>query len=140
MKILLLGAGGFIGANLTERLVADNVHDVTALDIFSDKLENSIGHNRLRFVNHDISQDLDVLEKLVEEHDLIVDLVAFANPSIYVTDPLGVFELNFTENLKIAELCVKHNKRLVQFSTCEVYGKTIAGALGKDPSEMPFPF
>ena len=39
--------------------------------------------------------------------------------------PLEVFRLNFTENLKIAESCVKNRKRLVQFSTCEVYGRTL---------------
>ena len=33
MKILLLGAGGFIGANLAERLVNDASHQITALDI-----------------------------------------------------------------------------------------------------------
>ena len=32
MKILLLGAGGFIGANLTERLVGDGQHEITALN------------------------------------------------------------------------------------------------------------
>lgn len=138
-KVLLLGAGGFIGANLTERLVSDNEHDVTALDISSEKLEGAVGHHRLNFLNQDI-RDTKSLERLVEENDVIVDLVAFANPSLYVIDPLGVFDLNFTENLKIAELCVKHQKRLVQFSTCEVYGKTIAGAMGKDPAEMPCPF
>ena len=41
-----------------------------------------------------------------------------ANPSLYVSNPIDVFKLNF-ENLKIAEFCVKHKKRIVQFSTCE---------------------
>jgi UDP-apiose/xylose synthase len=40
--------------------------------------------------------------------------------------PLEVFRLNFIENLKIAEACVRHKKRLIQFSTCEVYGRTAA--------------
>jgi UDP-apiose/xylose synthase len=35
---------------------------------------------------------------------------------------------------------VKHVKRIVQFSTCEVYGRTVAGVLGKDPAGMAFPF
>jgi UDP-apiose/xylose synthase len=37
--------------------------------------------------------------------------------------------LNFTENLKIAEACVRHKKRLIQFSSCEVYGKTVANVV-----------
>ena len=29
-------------------------------------------------------------------------------------------------NLRIAEACVHHSRRLIQFSSCEVYGKTVA--------------
>ncbi|MBL9160305.1 MAG: bifunctional UDP-4-keto-pentose/UDP-xylose synthase [Verrucomicrobiales bacterium] len=139
-KVLVLGAGGFIGANLTERLLADGRHDVTAIDVDGEKLEGQIGHARLTFHRHDIRRRDDSLETLVRDHDLIVDLVAMANPSLYLTNPLDVFHLNFTENLRIVEHCVKHHKRIVQFSTCEVYGRTVAGVLGKDPAEMPFPF
>jgi UDP-apiose/xylose synthase len=140
MKILLLGAGGFIGANLTERLLRDNIHEVTALDIEPEKLEDSFGHQKLTYFDHDIRQRGTALEELVVAHDLIVDLVAMANPSLYVTNPVDVFDLNFNENLRIADQCLMHKKRLVQFSTCEVYGKTVASVLGKDPAGMPFPF
>lgn len=140
MRVLLLGAGGFIGANLAERLLRDGVHDVTAIDIESEKLEGVLGHAKLAFINHDIRQRAKTLESLVVTHDVVVDLVAMANPSLYVTNPIDVFELNFTENLKIAEMCVKHRKRIIQFSTCEVYGKTVAKVLGKNPTELPFPF
>lgn len=140
MKIILLGAGGFIGANLTERLISDGKHDLVAIDIDSEKLEGSLGHHRLTLMKEDIRQNAGGLQKQIEECDLVVDLIAFANPSLYVLDPLGVFDLNFTENLKIAEMCVKAKKRLIQFSTCEVYGKTVASVLGKPPAEMPFPF
>lgn len=140
MKILLLGAAGFIGANLTEQLIADNVHDITALDIESEKIECMLSSERLTYLHFDIREESDRLEQLTMESDLVVDLVALANPALYVTDPLDVFKLNFTENLRIAEFCVKHKKRIVQFSTCEVYGKTVASVLGEDPAKMPFPF
>jgi len=42
MKILLLGAGGFIGANLAERLVNDAYHQITALDIEREKLDETV--------------------------------------------------------------------------------------------------
>jgi hypothetical protein len=42
MKILLLGAGGFIGANLAERLVNDGRHEITALDIEREKLDETL--------------------------------------------------------------------------------------------------
>jgi nucleoside-diphosphate-sugar epimerase len=140
MKILLLGAGGFIGANLTERLLSDGRHTVTALDIEREKLDDTVTSSEINYVEFDIRGDERKLEELTIEHDLIVDLVALANPSLYVSNPLDVFKLNFIENLKIADFCVKHKKRIVQFSTCEVYGITAARAFGKDSKDFPQPF
>lgn len=139
-KILILGAGGFIGANLTGRLLADGVYDVTAIDLSAEKLDEEPDREGFTFRQLDIRDRSDALEDLVQSHDLVVDLVAVANPSLYITNPVEVFELNFTENLRIVEFCLKHGKRIVQFSTCEVYGKTVASVLGCDSGEMPFPF
>lgn len=140
MKILLLGAGGFIGANLTERLIRDGEHTITALDIEREKLDDTVSSGDINYIQFDIRGDEKKLEQLTVEHDLIVDLVAMANPSLYVSNPVDVFKLNFTENLKIAEFCVKHKKRIVQFSTCEVYGITAARAFGKNSADFPIPF
>jgi len=140
MKILMLGAGGFIGANLTERLIRDGIHEVTALDIERDKLDDTLGGEALNYVQFDIRGDEKKLEELTVAHDVVVDLVAMANPALYVSNPIDVFKLNFTENLKIAEFCVKHKKRIVQFSTCEVYGITAARAFGKNSADFPMPF
>ncbi len=142
MKILVLGAGGFIGVNLTERLLKEGNYEVTAVDIEKDKLKD-IGvfdDPRLRYLHLDIRTDNDTLERETKDHDLVIDLVAMANPALYVEDPLGVFTLNFTENLKIVDYCHKHKKRIIQFSTCEVYGMTAASVIGKDPKDMPCPF
>ncbi len=136
MKILLLGAAGFVGANLVERLLSDGNHEVIALDIARAKIEHLVKTRRLNFIESDIRSDEVRIDNLVREADLVIDLVALANPSVYVNHPLEVFELNFIENLKIAKLCVRHDKRLIQFSTCEVYGKTPAAILGKDPTAM----
>ncbi|MBV8814633.1 MAG: NAD-dependent epimerase/dehydratase family protein, partial [Verrucomicrobia bacterium] len=107
MKILLLGAGGFIGANLTERLVNERKHQITALDIEREKLDETGKSEEIHFIHFDIRGNEKELERLTAGHDLIIDLVAMANPSLYVSNPIDVFKLNFTENLKIAEFCVK---------------------------------
>ena len=139
MKILLLGSGGFIGVNLAERLLRDKVHDVTAIDIDEEKI-TEITDPALRYMHLDISKDEAELDQLVAESDVVVDLVAFANPSLYVEDPVGVYDLNFTQNLKVVDQCLKHKKRLVQFSTCEVYGITAALAMGLKSEDHPIPF
>ena len=128
MRILSLGAGGFIGAHLTERLLREG-HDVVAVDTHDDKIRDLLDHDRLTFHQADIrSADFNLVE-LVQRADLVVDLVAYANPGLYVQMPLEVFQLNFIENLKIAEACVRHDKRLIQFSSSEVYGKSPASFL-----------
>lgn len=137
MNILNLGAGGFIGSHLTRRLLAEG-HRVTGVDIHSDKIEDCHRHSGFTYLELDISSSGDRLNELISEADLVFDLIAHANPGIYVKQPLDVFRLNFVENLKIAEACVAHAKRLVQFSSCEVYGKTAGSILPaqlKDPED-----
>lgn len=125
MNILCLGAGGFIGSHLTHRLLAEG-HAVTAVDLYSEKVAEFLEHPGLRFLQQDIRDRAWDLDTLVRGHDLIIDLIAYANPGLYIRIPLEVFRLNFLENLRIAEACVRHDKRLIQFSTCEVYGRTPA--------------
>jgi len=125
MKILTLGAAGFIGSHLTHRLLKEG-HAVTAVDLESEKVEDCLDHPQLTFLQQDIRSPGWDLDSLVRDADLVIDLIAYANPGLYLRIPLEVFRLNFTENLKIAETCVRHKKRLIQFSTCEVYGRTAA--------------
>ena len=125
MRILSLGAGGFIGSHLTYRLLTEG-HIVTAVDIESEKVTEFLDHPGLTFMHQDIRNPGWDLDSLVREADLVIDLIAYANPGLYLRIPLEVFRLNFIENLKIAEACVRHGKRLIQFSTCEVYGRTAA--------------
>ena len=127
MKILILGVGGFIGSNLTEYLIAEGVHDVVGVDITSEKLDGIEGPN-FTFIEADVATTPKLIEDLVAAADVVVDLIAYANPSIYVESPLEVIELNYFENLGIAKLCIKYNKRLIQYSTSEVYGKNPTGA------------
>ena len=129
MRILLLGGGGFIGCHTANRLLQFTEHDVYCYDLFDNKIQDSLGHTRFTYIHGDIRRDHERVEQFIKDADIVIDLIAYANPALYVAMPLDVFHLNFTENLKIAEFCVEHHKRLIQFSTCEVYGKTVASLL-----------
>lgn len=135
MKILNLGCSGFVGSHLTKRLLEEG-HTVIGVDVYSDKIDKIIDHENLVFIEEDIRSPRLILDQLVETSDVVIDLIAYANPGLYVRIPLEVFRLNFTENLKIAEACVRHKKRLIQFSSCEVYGKTVANVV-KDELSNP---
>jgi UDP-apiose/xylose synthase len=133
LKILCFGAGGFIGSHLTQHLLKEG-HCVTGVDTHDDKIKEFSSDPGFEFINRSIGDPGLDSDKLVRESDLVIDLIAYANPSLYLKLPMDVFRTNFTENLRIAEYCVLHKKRLIQFSTCEVYGKTPAAVLsGKLP-------
>lgn len=127
-SILILGAGGFVGSHLVEHLLKANSYRLVGLDVSAEKLEGIQGEN-FTFYERDLRQAWDLVADLVPDVDVVLDLIAYANPSMYVSSPLEVFDLNFMQNLKVAELCIKHEVRLIQYSSAEVYGKSTEGTV-----------
>lgn len=121
-KILILGINGFIGSNLTEKLLKRTDMEVYGMDIAANKLGDLIEHERCHFSEGDITIHKEWIEYHVKKCDVVMPLVAVATPAVYVTDPLKVFDLDFEANLPIVRLCAKYNKRLIFPSTSEVYG------------------
>jgi nucleoside-diphosphate-sugar epimerase len=123
MRLLILGANGFIGSNLIARILSEKPDwHVSALDLAQDKLEESIDHPRFSFHRADMRESRAWIEAEVQRADIVLPLVAIATPATYVSDPLSVFELDFEANLAVVRDCVKHEKRLIFPSTSEVYG------------------
>lgn len=124
MRVCLLGCAGFIGSHLTEWLLDNTDVDVVGTDIVDEKVRHLFGRERFTYYDSDLRHDEALTRRLVAESDVVVNLVAIASPALYTRDPLHVFELDFLENLKVVEMCSELGTRLVQFSTCEIYGKT----------------
>jgi nucleoside-diphosphate-sugar epimerase len=122
LKILILGVNGFIGSSLTERVLKTTDWEVYGMDMERDKLEGSLGHERFRYFEGDITINREWIEYHVKKCDVVLPLVAIATPATYVQDPLRVFELDFEANLDIIRKCVRYKKRVLFPSTSEVYG------------------
>jgi len=122
MRILILGVNGFIGNALARRVLDTTDHEVYGMDLADDKLNGCLTEEGFRFVEGDISIHHEWVEYHVKKCDVVFPLVAIATPADYVRNPVGVFQLDFEENLRIIRLCVKYGKRVVFPSTSEVYG------------------
>jgi len=122
LKVLILGVNGFIGSSLTEHILRDTDWEVYGMDMSQDKLGESLGHERFRYVEGDITINREWIEYHVKKSDAVLPLVAIATPATYVLDPLRVFELDFEANLAIVRQCVRYKKRVIFPSTSEVYG------------------
>ncbi len=121
-RVLILGINGFIGCYLADAILKQTDWEIVGLDLQSHKLDDNINNPRLTFKQADMLQSYDWIEEQVQLADVVLPLVAIANPQIYVQDPLKVFELDFEANLPIVRYCVKYKKHLVFPSTSEVYG------------------
>ncbi|MDR1488939.1 MAG: bifunctional UDP-4-amino-4-deoxy-L-arabinose formyltransferase/UDP-glucuronic acid oxidase ArnA [Desulfovibrio sp.] len=135
-RVLILGANGFIGNHLTERLLAEGGYEVYGMDIGSEAIRRFEGSPDFHFVEGDISIHTEWIEYHIKKCDVILPLVAIATPIEYTRNPLRVFELDFEENLKIVRYCVKYNKRIVFPSTSEVYGMCRDEEFNEDTSPL----
>lgn len=138
LRILILGANGFIGSSLTHAILRQKDWQVFGMDMASHKLDNCLGHERFKFVEGDITINREWIEYHIKKCDVVIPLVAIANPIQYGRDPLRVFELDFEANLEIVRQCVKYKKRIIFPSTSEVYGMSPDSALDEATSPLVY--
>jgi len=122
MNVLILGVNGFIGHHLSQRILNTTDWHAYGMDMQSNRLNDVIDHQRFHFFEGDITINHEWMEYHIKKSDVVLPLVAIATPAAYVTNPLGVFELDFEANLAIVRACVRYKKRVLFPSTSEVYG------------------
>ena len=127
MRILLLGGAGFIGTNLTYRLVEAGyeLHVVDALRRVS-KIENIkplIDNGKIRFTLLDVSEN-EKFKRLVREvrPDLVINLIAESHVDYSINNPVETVMNNIRTILNILETCRRMDLPLIHTSTDEVYG------------------
>lgn len=136
MKLLILGANGFIGSHLCEAVLEGTDWTVTAHDLADGNLRSCLGRERFSLRLGDAFHDLAWIEEQVAGCDVVLPLVGVAKPSYYLSRPLWTFELDFELNLKIVRFCVAHKRRVIFPSTSEVYGMSPDRVLREDSSPL----
>ena len=133
-RIVVLGAGGFIGSHLVPLLAARaETERVDAVDLTLDKLAPGLPH--VRRVQARIDEP-GLLEDLTTGADVVVSLTALCNPALYNTRPLDVIDANYTDLIPLVKLCAARGTWLVHFSTCEVYGRVALDVRGRPMARM----
>ncbi len=138
MRILIIGANGFIGSNLTQRLLENTDWEIYGMDINTHYLNDYLHHDRFYFTEGDLCINNEWIEYHIKKCDIIIPLVAIAQPKLYVTDPLKVFELDFEQNLKIVRWAHRYKKRLIFPSTSEVYGMCTDESFNEGTSDFVY--
>ena len=139
MKIFILGANGFIGSHLIEKILETTNWSVIAFDLHDEHLKDlkhSAESESFSFYKGDIFEEDFWIEEQVKTCDVVLPFAGIAKPAYYLSHPLWTFELDFEQNLKVIRFCVKYGKRVVFPSTSEVYGLTGDEILNEDESPL----
>jgi nucleoside-diphosphate-sugar epimerase len=122
MKVLVTGAGGFIGANVVDKLLVDG-HEVVALDRAEGSFRR-ITHlaDRMSTVALDLSDRARARAFLeTARPDAIIHLAWYADPRDYLTSNANLESLSMTTGLVEAALAAGCRK-LVMTGSCVEYG------------------
>jgi UDP-glucuronate decarboxylase len=118
VKILITGGAGFIGTNLTKKLL-DCGHTITIVDnLMSSTINNIPNDERVEFFKHDIIQPL----PLTKRFDQIYHLACPASPPQYQANPLHTLDTNYLGTRNVLDYAKHHGSKVLLTSTSEVYG------------------
>ena len=117
--ILITGAAGFLGSNLAKRLYKEG-NKIICLDNFYtgnfDNLKELSNKPNFEFTEHDVINPYDF------KVDEIYNLACPASPPHYQKDPIYTSKTSYFGILNALECAKKHNAKILQASTSEVYG------------------
>ena len=137
-RVLITGGAGFQGSHLTEALLSKG-YQITVLNTPSVRSEKNLSHlkNKIRIVWGSIT-DREIIEKTIKEQDVIFHLASHINVDESIKNPLNSIQVNILGTFNVLEAIRKQSKkkRLIQISSCEVYGETTDNIPIKETKEL----
>jgi len=142
MQILITGGAGFIGSNLSKRLLEtghnviciDNLNDYYSPRIKRENLEYNLKNKNFKFYRIDV-ENKEELRKVFGNIDVVIHLAARAGVRASFKNPELYFNTNVIGTLNILDLCKEFNVKLIFGSSSSVYGKDKIPFSEKDPVE-----
>ncbi len=126
-KVVITGAAGFIGSNLTDSLIKKKYFVYGVDNLITGSINNIIHlekNNLFEFIEHDVTNYITINDKI----DYVFHFASPASPIDYLKYPIQTLKANAIGGHNALGLAKKNNAKFILASTSEVYG---------DPLEHP---
>lgn len=140
MRVLLTGAGGFVGAHMLAHLMKNTNWEVVIIDSFrhhgkTDRLRDLLDTHpeykeRMTVLAHDLTVPIsDTLDHSIGHIDYVLSIASESHVDRSISDPRPFIENNVSLMLTLLEWLRTRPeiKKFIQISTDEVYGPTEDG-------------
>ena len=129
-RVAVTGGAGFIGSNLTKRLISEG-YDVVVFDDLSTGLISNVDQSNCTFVNASITDPKSLLTAL-KDCSTIFHFAARGSVPRSIKNPVATHEVNATGTLNVLEVARSTGAHLIFSSSSSVYGRNLE--LPKDES------
>ncbi len=129
-KVGVTGGAGFIGSNLTRRLISEG-HDVVVFDDLSTGLISNVDQSNCTFINASIT-DHQTLHSALRDCQTIFHLAARGSVPRSIKNPVATHAVNATGTLNVLEVARASGAHVIFSSSSSVYGRNMQ--LPKDES------
>jgi len=136
-KVVVTGAGGYIGTQLVRDLVLGG-NEVLAVDRFffgQEPLMEFKNDKNVKILKKDI-RDLDEVD--LKNYDAVCDLACLSNDPAGEIDPNLTFQINRDGRIHVARMAKKAGiKKYILSSSCSVYGQGEEAQLSENSATNP---
>ncbi|NVM36402.1 MAG: SDR family oxidoreductase [Candidatus Lokiarchaeota archaeon] len=126
-RILVTGVAGFIGSNLTDRLLNLGANVIGVDNLFNGRLENleeALNYKHFQFHKGDI-RDLNFLLDIFKDIDIIFHEAAFTSVPQSIKMPESCNDVNINGTLNLLNAARKRDvKKIIFASSSSIYGDT----------------
>ncbi len=139
-KFLITGGAGFIGSNITDRLLEQG-HTVRVIDNFltgkRENLSKALNGGGFELIEGDI-RNLDTVRKACKGIDFVLHEAAIPSVPRSIDDPIATNEVNINGTLNVLKAAYENKvKRVVYAASSSAYGDT--AVLPKKEDMIPSP-
>jgi len=122
MRVLISGAAGFLGSNLTDLILADG-YEVIGVDNFITGKRENLAHlssnPRFKLIEHEVIQPL----KIDGAIDRVFHLASPATTVGYYKNQIATLKANSFGTCNMLDLALEKSARFLVASTSEIYGE-----------------